>query len=201
MKLRANLSRDRGPSTHSLLLPTNYDEIENALSTVESEETVYTSIDVLDDDGEHLHSISLGQCNLFELNYLATQVADLEYIQSYAFVGASQLLGKEKLDIPTLINLGLNIKENELVECSPASNDEELGEYHLTNDLIPALDGMDSDQYQWLLDHADLALVGKEVREREGGVFVGMAYVSLGGQLEQLYDNSFRMPPRMRLPQ
>lgn len=198
MKLQANISRDNGSSTHSLVLPASYDVIEDALNDAGSDETVYTTIDMLDDDGEQLHSVSLGQCNLFELNYLATQISDLEYIESFAFAGGSQLLGKENLDIANLINLGMNIKANGLVECSPASNDQELGEYYLTSDLIPALDGMDSDQYQWLLDHADLDLIGKEIREREGGVFVGMAYVSLHGQLEQLYDNSFRMPLRMQ---
>ncbi len=138
--------------------------------------------------------------NLWELNHLATLLDKMDDLEEFAFGGVVQLQERtDTLTIPALVNIAMNVEANSAdgtnIGCYPAQNAYELGEFYVVNDLIPEIAGLDGDVHQWVLDHTDFKLVGKEICQQENGAFVDGAYVTANANLPQLYDGKFEIPP------
>ncbi len=137
--------------------------------------------------------------NLWELNHLATLLDKMDDLEKFAFRGVVQLQERtDPLTIPALVNIAMNVEASSAdgtnIGCYPAQNAYELGEFYVVNDLIPKIAGLDGDVHQWVLDHTDFKLVGKEICQQENGAFVDRAYVTANANLLQLYDGEFEIP-------
>ncbi|MFI3226627.1 MAG: hypothetical protein R3Y09_04360 [Clostridia bacterium] len=193
MKLAVEISN---PKTHQRLdveLPAPYNTLEDALQRLGCNETIAFRGGVLDDFGRRTISLNMPECNIFELNHLSEITQSFEDENVHKFIGGCFLMNNHELSIDKAINLAMNIKENNIVDYQPAREARDLAEFYLENDLIPELADVSDDAYQWIVDHTNLEELGEEICQKENGTFISDAYVTMG-ELEPLYDGSFRMP-------
>ena len=140
-----------------------------------------------------LTDILLDSPSMEEMNFLAQRLTQLSDSEAIAFRGVWQRLDKagyleEPVRAMDLINMTYGLENVMVASC--VSNDRDLGEFVLENDLDEDIANLPDEMVEML----DQEAVGQRHRESEGGVFIGYHYVVAGEyQLHQIYDG-VRLP-------
>ena len=140
-----------------------------------------------------LTDILLDSPSMEEINFLAQRLAQLSDSEAIALRGVWQRLDKagyleEPVRAMDLINMTYGLENVMVASC--VSNDRDLGEFVLENDLDEDIANLPDEMVEML----DQEAVGQRHRESEGGVFIGYHYVVAGEyQLHQIYDG-VRLP-------
>ena len=140
-----------------------------------------------------LTDILLDSPSMEEMNFLAQRLAQLSDSEAIALRGVWQRLDKagyleEPVRAMDLINMTYGLENVMVASC--VSNDRDLGEFVLENDLDEDIANLPDEMVEML----DQEAVGQRHRESEGGVFIGYHYVVAGEyQLHQVYDG-VRLP-------
>lgn len=140
-----------------------------------------------------LTDILLDSPSMEEMNFLAQRLTQLSDSEAIALRGVWQRLDKagyleEPVRAMDLINMTYGLENVMVASC--VSNDRDLGEFVLENDLDEDIANLLDEMVEML----DQEAVGQRHRESEGGVFIGYHYVVAGEyQLHQVYDG-VRLP-------
>ena len=127
---------------------------------------------------------------LCDLNALAQKLSELDDRQEIAFEGLLKMEPGEKgspIGLPRLIDLAYSADCCHVVD--EALNDSQLGRFCAENGFVPGVDSL-SDA---VFDMLDFERIGREHRQREGGVLVERdadhpgGYVELRDALEEVY--------------
>lgn len=135
-----------------------------------------------------LTDILLDSPSMEEMNFLAQRLTQLSDSEAIALRGVWQRLDKagyleEPVRAMDLINMTYGLENVMVASC--VSNDRDLGEFVLENDLDEDIANLPDEMVEML----DQEAVGQRHRESEGGVFIGYHYVVAGEyQLHQIYD-------------
>ena len=157
------------PSVGYLDLPATQPEILDAMDRARVRDGQKYTVEIRDVHREYLCPLMPENPSLYELNYLAEHLSELNDFESVCFEGVVQM-EKEPPDPARLINLTYNLDSCQIAE---AGNDAELGRFYAENDFVTELEGV-SDKVFALLDFEKL---GRSMREAENGVFLGNCYV------------------------
>ena len=176
----------------TLALPASELEIEDSMQQIR------TTL-----ERQNYESISIYECNILpqltdsrldtltmkELNFFAKRLASLnEEEQLVLQAVAPKYIGEDIINalpvsIKTLINLTYGLEKVPII--SAVSTDKELGEFVIENDLHPDLEKLPAESRSLL----DRTVVGKWMRENDGGVFIKDKYVVAGEyELMEVYD-------------
>lgn len=140
-----------------------------------------------------LTDVRLDSPSMEEMNFLAQRLGQLSDEEAIALRGVWQRLDKagyleEPVRAMDLINMTYGLENVMVASC--VSNDRDLGEFVLENDLDEDIANLPDEMVEML----DQEAVGQRHRESEGGVFIGYHYVVAGEyQLHQIYDG-VRLP-------
>lgn len=120
--------------------------------------------------------------DLCELNALAQKLSELDDRQETAFEGLLQMAihkKEEPIDLPSLINMAYSTDCCHVV--GEVLNDSQLGRFCAENDFVPGTEKMPDS----LFDLLDFERIGREHRQREGGILVERSPDHPGGYVEQ----------------
>lgn len=132
-----------------------------------------------------LHVHLTGECNLYQLNTLATRLGQLKSHDRIAFEGLFNMEVSKKygpISIATMINLAHSTDCCHVVEG--VVTDAQLGKFYAENGFMPELDNLPDSIFQLL----DFEQLGKKMRLEDGGILVNRGYVSQHTELKQVYD-------------
>gem|GEM_PF-186768 len=157
------------PSVGYLDLPATQPEILDAMDRARVRDGQEYIVEICDVHREYLCPLLPENPSLYELNYLAERLSELNDFEAVCFEGVVQM-EKEPPDPARLINFTYNLDSCQIAE---ARNDAELGRFYAENDFVTELEGV-SDKVFALLDFEKL---GRSMREAENGVFLKSCYV------------------------
>lgn len=170
--------------------------------------TTYELIDVMDKariTADSIYSIELiytahkylwrfisPDTNLYELNHFAVRISELSQWELDCFKGMVMMDSIQTkyapITVEFLINMTFNTGNCQIVY--DAHNDASLGKFYVDNEFVPELDILDERMSKWI----DYAMIGKEMREAEGGVFTPHGYVVQNGEIMQTYQSGNAIP-------
>lgn len=127
---------------------------------------------------DSLGHILEGDCSLGELNALAQKLSELDDVQSIAFEGLLQMEGG-RAGLPRIVDLAYSTDCCHVVE--EALNDAQLGRFCAENGFVPKTEDLPDE----LFDLLDFRRIGREHRQREGGVLVERSADHPGGYVER----------------
>ncbi len=193
--MTAWIAQKQGDVGEKLILPNTYEKIvETAEKVNQNPESCYVYDSYTKSGTALLQDEHTEKVNLFELNFLAEKLQDLDEIEMFGFDGVLENMD-ESQDLPSLINLAMNVKDMQGVDISPATTDEELGEFYIDAGLIEEIQKMPYEFREWVIEHLDAQKIGEDIRENENGFFTENAYISImNNELLDLYDGDIRMP-------
>lgn len=130
---------------------------------------------------EELSTRLSGDCTLLDLNALAQRLAELNEWQRTAFAGLLRMEQKKEGAIPVsrIIDLAYSTDCCHVVE--EALNDVQLGRFCAESGFIPGAEELPDA----LFDLLDFERIGREHRQREGGVLVERTADHPGGYVER----------------
>ncbi len=184
------LAKEGNPNSDAyakLDLPASPWELWDSMEKVrlKDSETLYMEIDdyyAFEYLAPHLEELDI---SLNELNDLAARLAVLDEVQGIAFEGMFSMEVQKKVNtnggIITLEDMR-NLAVSARTDCYhvvDAADDAALGWVYAENDFIPELDGVSDAVFKML----DFAVIGRMMRQRENGVFVGNCYVLRDSEL------------------
>lgn len=195
--LKAQLFNPQTDVYTDIHLPASHEEIEDALQIVggTAEECASDIQHFLGDD-DLLIGKTVQPCNIYEMNYFAQLLENMHEHERLQFSGLAEVTASEYPEMKTLINLALNTP-NLHCNIAPASNDHDLGEFYVENELLNEVlntESLSDKEYDWLCEHLDLAKIGKEIREKEKGAFVSCGYIIVDDKIAQMYDGNPVLP-------
>lgn len=195
--LKAQLYNEKNDVFTDIYLPASHEEIEDALQIIGgTADECATDIQHFLGEDDLLFGKTIKSCNIFEMNYFSQLIQGMSEYDRMQFSGLVQATTDEQPEMKTVINLALN---NLKMKCplAPASNDHDLGEFYVENELVGGLanlEDLSDEDYEWVCDHLDLAKIGKEVRENEQGAFVSGGYIVITDEIQELYDGNPVLP-------
>lgn len=138
-----------------------------------------------------LHVHLTDECDLYQLNALATRLGELDSNGRIAFEGLfNQELAKKDgpITIATMIDLAYS------TDCCMVFDGvntlSKLGEVYAESGLMPELDNLPDCVLQLL----DFKKLGDEMQTEDGGILVNRGYVSPQSDLKQVYDTLTLIP-------
>ena len=137
-----------------------------------------------------LHVHLAHECDLYQLNALATALGQMNGRERTAFEGLFNMEVAKKygpISIATMIDLAYSTDCCHVVN---ATTDEQLGRFYAENDFIPALEKVPDSIFEYL----DFEMLGRKARFEEGGVFASNGYVTQHTELKQVYETLDLMP-------
>ena len=137
-----------------------------------------------------LHVHLAHECDLYQLNALATVLGQMNGRERTAFEGLFNMEVAKKygpISVATMIDLAYSTDCCHVVN---ASTDEQLGRFYSENDFIPALEKVPDSIFEYL----DFEMLGRKARFEEGGVFASNGYVTQHTELKQVYETLDLMP-------
>lgn len=140
-----------------------------------------------------LHVHLTDECDLYQLNALATRLGELDSSGRIAFEGLfNQELAKKNgpITIATMIDLAYSTDCCHVVEG--VTTDAQLGEFYSINGFMPELDDLPDSVFQLL----DFDKLGKKMRIEDGGILVNRGYVTQHADLKQVYDTLPLLPKK-----
>lgn len=130
---------------------------------------------------EKLSSILNEDCGLYELDTLARRLSELDERQCTAFAGLLQMEQAKSglIPISRLIDLAYSTECCHVVD--DVLNDSRLGRFCADSGFVPGAEDLSDD----LFDLLDFERIGREHRQREGGVIVERTAEHAGGYVER----------------
>lgn len=138
-----------------------------------------------------LHVHLVGECDLYQLNALATRLSQMDSRDKIAFEGLLNMEVDKKygpISTAAMIDLAYSTDRCHVVEG--VTTDAQLGEFYAENGFVPELDTLPDSVFQML----DFEKLGKKMRSEEGGVLTGQGYVTQNAELAQVYDTLDLLP-------
>lgn len=132
-----------------------------------------------------LAELRLDTTTLYELNFLATRIAQFDAAELAEYKALLPLIAKEEdiNSVKDLINLTYCV--NDYMIASNIHDDEDLGELLIEGENVAGIENMDEATIELL----DRAKIGRIERENNDGVFVDGYYVARSGfELKEVYD-------------
>ena len=139
---------------------------------------------------QFLHVHLNHECDLYQLNALATCLGQMNGREKTAFEGLFNMEVSKKygpISVATMINLAYS---TDCCHVINATTDEQLGRFYAENDFIPALEKVPDSIFEYL----DFEMLGRKARFEEGGVFASGGYVTQHAELKQVYDSLALIP-------
>ena len=139
---------------------------------------------------QFLHVHLTHECDLYQLNALATCLGQMNGREKTAFEGLFNMEVSKKygpISVATMIDLAYSADCCHVVN---ATTDEQLGRFYAENDFIPALEKVPDSIFEYL----DFEMLGRKARFEEGGVFASGGYVTQHTELKQVYDSLALIP-------
>ncbi|MDD3253784.1 MAG: hypothetical protein PHV18_14645 [Lachnospiraceae bacterium] len=195
--LKAQVYNPQNEAFADIELPARYEELEDTLQILNgSNESCATDIRHFLGDVILLENKTVQPCNLYEMNYFATLVDNMEDYRKLQFAGLTEAESTECPTMEELINLALNLPT---LNCyhTPATCDKDLGDFYIDNELLPQLTDLENltdEQYEWVREHLDEEKIGREMRDQEKGVFTSAGYFVKNEEIKQLYDGTPIVP-------
>ena len=140
-----------------------------------------------------LHVHLTDECDLYQLNALATRLGELDSNGRIAFEGLfNQELAKKDgpITIATMIDLAYSTDCCMVVEG--VNTLSQLGEFYAESGLMPELDNLPDCVFQLL----DFKKLGDKMQAEDGGILVNRGYVSPQSDLKQVYDTLSLIPQK-----
>lgn len=140
-----------------------------------------------------LHVHLTDECDLYQLNALATRLGELDSSGRIAFEGLfNQELAKKygPITIEKIIDLAYSTDCCIVVEG--VNTDKQLGEFYAENGFMPELNDLPDKVFQLL----DFDKLGEKMRLEDGGILVNRGYVSPQSDLKRVYDTLTLIPKR-----
>lgn len=137
-----------------------------------------------------LHVHLAHECDLYQLNALATVLGQMNVRERTAFEGLFNMEVAKKygpISVATMIDLAYSTDCCHVVN---ATTDEQLGRFYAENDFIPALEKVPDSIFECL----DFEMLGRKARFEKGGVFASGGYVTQHTELKQVYGTLDLMP-------
>ncbi len=130
---------------------------------------------------EELSSILNDSCGLNDLNVLAQRLSELDEQQCTAFAGLLKMEQRkgEAIPISRLIDLAYSTECCHVVD--EALNDSQLGRFCAESGFFPEAEALPDHVFDLL----DFERIGREHRQREGGILVARTADYPGGYVEQ----------------
>ena len=139
---------------------------------------------------QFLHVHLTHECDLYQLNALATCLGQMNGREKTAFEGLFNMEVSKKygpISVATMIDLAYS---TDCCHVINATTDEQLGRFYAENDFIPALEKVPDSIFEYL----DFEMLGRKARFEEGGVFASGGYVTQHTELKQVYDSLALIP-------
>lgn len=140
---------------------------------------------------QFLHVHLTGECDLYQLNALATRLGQMTSSDKIAFEGLFNMEVAKKygpISIGTMVDLAYSTDCCHVVEG--VTTDAQLGEFYAENGFMPELDNLPDSVFQLL----DFDKLGEKMRIEDGGILVGRGYVAQHADLKQVYDTLTLVP-------
>lgn len=164
---------------------TNY-EMLDALERLQLKPGDKPDWEIIWSSGFHFLRVHLaGECDLYQLNALATRLGQMNSSDKIAFEGLFNMEVAKKygpISIVTMVDLAYSTDCCHVVEG--VTTDAQLGEFYAENGFMPELDSLPDDVFQLL----DFDKLGEKMRLEDGGILVNRGYVSPQSDLKQVYD-------------
>ena len=174
-----------------LELPASYYGLQDALDKLQMPLGDKPRWEFLEHHGfQFLHVHLTHECDLYQLNALATCLGQMNGREKTAFEGLFNMEVSKKyspISVATMIDLAYSTDCCHVVN---ASTDEQLGRFYAENDFIPALEKVPDSIFEYL----DFEMLGRKARFEEGGVFASNGYVTQHTELKQVYETLDLMP-------
>ena len=174
-----------------LELPASYYGLQDALDKLQMPLGDKPRWEFLEHHGfQFLHVHLTHECDLYQLNALATCLGQMNGRERTAFEGLFNMEVAKKygpISVATMIDLAYSTDCCHVVN---ASTDEQLGRFYSENDFIPALEKVPDSIFEYL----DFEMLGRKARFEEGGVFASNGYVTQHTELKQVYETLDLMP-------
>lgn len=139
---------------------------------------------------QFLHVHLTNECDLYQLNALATRLGQLDSRDKIAFEGLFNMEVDKKygpISISTMIDLAYSTDCCHVVEVT---TDAQLGRFYAENGFIPAVESVPDSIFELL----DFEQLGRKARVEEGGIFTDFGYVTQHAELKQVCDNLSLVP-------
>lgn len=138
-----------------------------------------------------LHVHLTDECDLYQLNALATRLGELDDTNRIAFEGLfNQELAKKDgpITIATMIDLAYSTDGCIVVE--DVNSLHQLGEFYAENGFMPELDNLPECVFQLL----DFKKLGDKMQTEDGGILLNRGYVSPQSDRKQVYETLNLVP-------
>ena len=172
---------------------TNY-ELLDALEQLQRKPGHKPEWEIIEHTGfQFLHVHLTGECDLYQLNALATRLGQMTSSDKIAFEGLFNMEVAKKygpISIATMVDLAYSTDCCHVVEG--VTNDAQLGEFYAENGFMPELDALPDCVFQLL----DFEKLGEKMRFEDGGILVNRGYVAQYADLKQVYDTLTLVPRR-----
>lgn len=140
---------------------------------------------------QFLHVHLTGECDLYQLNALATRLGQMNSSDRIAFEGLFNMEVAKKygpISIATMVDLAYSTDCCHVVEG--VTTDAQLGEFYAENGFMPELDALPDGVFELL----DFDKLGEKMRFEDGGILVNRGYVAQHADLKQVYDTLSLVP-------
>lgn len=175
-------------------LPATPYELQDALEKLQMKPGEQPRWEFIENNRFHfLHVHLTDECDLYQLNALATRLGELDSSGRIAFEGLlNQELAKkdDPITVATMINLAYSTDCCHVVDG--VTTDAKLGEFYAENGFIPELDALPDSVFQLL----DFDKLGEKMRLEDGGILVNQGYVSQHADLKRVYDTLTLVPKK-----
>ncbi len=193
----ATIRKEERGYSQTLKLPTSHEEIQDAFDRLDIKDENYLleNFKFLSVPDLYKNYEFVQKEDIYELNYLAERLGQLDEIEQIAFGGGVEL--EETKSVKDIINIIENIEQNENVIAIPCISEEDIGEYILDcglNDEVTRIqndENLSDEMKDWILQHLDARIIGEEFHQKNGGLFVGVGYVYMDEKLQDLYQGDF----------
>ena len=173
-------------------LPATSYELLDALERLQRKPGDKPEWEIIEHTGfQFLHVHLTGECDLYQLNALATRLSQMTSSDKIAFEGLFNMEVAKKygpISIGTMVDLAYSTDCCHVVEG--VTTDAQLGEFYAENGFMPELDNLPDSVFQLL----DFDKLGEKMRIEDGGILVGRGYVAQHADLKQVYDTLTLVP-------
>lgn len=173
-------------------LPATSYELLDALERLQMKPGEKPDWEIIEHTGFHfLHVHLTGECDLYQLNALATRLGQMSSDDRIAFEGLFNMEVAKKygpISIATMIDLAYSTDCCHVVEG--ANTDAKLGEFYAECGFMPELENLPDSVFQLL----DFDKLGEKMRLEDGGILTNRGYVSQHADLKQVYDTLSLVP-------
>jgi hypothetical protein len=172
----------------SFALPATPYELEDAMDKAcITEECVIYFSEILNCELDYLPQFINSNFNIYELNHLAHRLSAFSKWELDCFEGLVMMDTIENdyapIALERLINMTYSLSDCQIVY--EAHDDNSLGKFYVENGFVPQFEDLSEETLPWL----DYGKIGKEIREKEGGVFTPGGYVVQNGIIAQVYKD------------